>query len=133
MRLGIDIGGTFTDAMLVDADGRLHSFKVPSTPGDPGEGFMHAIDRARDVVAFDRDGLAQLAHATTVATNAIFEGKAARVALVIATSRRRSSRATAVSKSTSASVRTARSSFHSTKPRWSGPPKRSPARTSRRS
>jgi N-methylhydantoinase A len=82
-RLGIDIGGTFTDAMLVDADGRLHSFKVPSTPADPGEGFMHAVDRARDVVAFDRHELAQLSHATTVATNAIFEGKGARVALVV--------------------------------------------------
>jgi N-methylhydantoinase A len=82
-RLGIDIGGTFTDAVLVDLAGELRTFKVLSTPADPSYGFMAALDEAREFAGFDRRSLTRLIHATTVATNAIFEGKGARVALVV--------------------------------------------------
>ena len=45
-RLGIDVGGTFTDAVLLsEADGRMHIAKVPSTPTDPSQGFVHALTR----------------------------------------------------------------------------------------
>jgi N-methylhydantoinase A len=82
-RLGIDIGGTFTDVVLVDGLGALTSFKVPSTPSDPGLGFIDAVDRARSALGLDRATLLSLVHATTVATNAIIEGKSAQVALVV--------------------------------------------------
>jgi N-methylhydantoinase A len=82
-RLGIDIGGTFTDAVIADHAGQLRTFKVLSTPLDPSEGFMEALDEARASAGFDRASLAYLTHATTVATNAIFEGKGARVALLV--------------------------------------------------
>ena len=79
VRLAIDIGGTFTDATLIDeATGAVSIAKVLTTPADPSEGFMHAAERAlaeADVVA----GKVRLVvHATTVATNAIIEGKIAR-------------------------------------------------------
>ena len=71
MRVGVDTGGTFTDAVAEDG----HSTKVPSTPDDPSEAVWaaaHALDPAPDV----------LAHGTTVATNALLERAGARVALV---------------------------------------------------
>jgi len=82
MLLGVDVGGTFTDAVLALEDGRLVTAKAPSTPGDQSQGVMAAVrsaleraDRgARDVEAF--------AHGMTVATNALLEGKVARTALV---------------------------------------------------
>ena len=83
-RLGIDIGGTFTDAVLADERGALWTFKVLSTPPDLGGGFMDAADRAMAAAEIDH-ALAGLFHATTVATNAIIEGKTARVALVVTT------------------------------------------------
>ena len=42
--IGIDIGGTFTDAYLAEEGGRIYSAKVPSTPPDFGRGFLNAID-----------------------------------------------------------------------------------------
>ena len=82
MLLGVDVGGTFTDAVLALEDGRLVTAKAPSTPGDQSQGVMAAVrsaleraDRgARDVEAF--------AHGMTVATSALLEGKVARTALV---------------------------------------------------
>jgi N-methylhydantoinase A len=82
-RLGVDIGGTFTDAVLWDDSGGAPRIaKVPSTPRDPSAGFLSA---ARDVVR--SAGLAPgdvglIVHGTTVATNAIIEGKTARTAFV---------------------------------------------------
>ncbi|MCR0985703.1 hydantoinase/oxoprolinase family protein [Roseomonas populi] len=80
MEIGIDIGGTFTDAVLRGRDGSLRSLKVPSTPDDPARAVVHALDRllgeggAEDVRRF--------LHGTTVATNAILESTAAPVGLI---------------------------------------------------
>jgi N-methylhydantoinase A len=82
-QLGIDIGGTFTDAVLTDDRGEVWTFKVPSTPSNPGVGFIDAVDAARREVPFDASDLERLIHATTVATNALIEGKIARVGLVV--------------------------------------------------
>lgn len=82
-QLGIDIGGTFTDAVFTDDGGRRWVFKVPTTPADPGVGFVDAVDAAREVAPLTTDNLVHLVHATTVATNAIIEGKTARVGLVV--------------------------------------------------
>ena len=80
MDIGIDIGGTFTDAVLRGMDGSLRSLKVPSTPDDPARAVGHALQRllgdggAEDVRRF--------LHGTTVATNAILENTAAPVGLI---------------------------------------------------
>ena len=82
-RIGIDIGGTFTDVALVEeTTGRIGVAKVPTTPADPAEGVLRALETAmrRHDVAAAEVGL--LSHATTIVTNAILEEKGARAALV---------------------------------------------------
>lgn len=82
-RLGVDIGGTFTDATLVDeSSGELWNAKVPSTPGDPSQGFLTATRQILGRAALAPDALRYVVHATTVATNAIIEGKVAPTALI---------------------------------------------------
>ncbi|HUG64616.1 MAG TPA: hydantoinase/oxoprolinase family protein [Gaiellaceae bacterium] len=82
-RLGIDIGGTFTDATLVDeATGEVRIAKVSSTPRDPSGGFLSAAERILAEAGVAGDQLRYLAHATTVATNAIIEGNVARTGFV---------------------------------------------------
>lgn len=76
-RLGVDVGGTFTDLVALGG-GRLITTKVPSTPRDQSEGVMNAIE-ASDVGA---GSVVALAHGMTVATNALLERRGARTALV---------------------------------------------------
>jgi N-methylhydantoinase A len=76
-RLGVDVGGTFTDLVAL-GDGRVTTVKVPSTPGDQSEGVMNAIE-ASEVEA---GAIVALAHGMTVATNALLERRGARTALV---------------------------------------------------
>jgi N-methylhydantoinase A len=83
VRLAIDIGGTFTDATLIDEEtGSVSIAKVLSTPADPSEGFMQAVDRALAAGGADAEQVGFVVHATTVATNAIIEGKIARSGFV---------------------------------------------------
>jgi N-methylhydantoinase A len=83
-RIGVDIGGTFTDVALVDeATGRIGVAKVPTTPQDFGAAVLdglRTIMAKYDVAAGD---VGLLAHATTVVTNAILEGKGADAAIVM--------------------------------------------------
>jgi N-methylhydantoinase A len=82
-RLGVDIGGTFTDGAMVDeASGEVLIVKVPTTPADPSAGFMAAVERALERAQSPAEGLRLLVHATTVATNALIEGKTARVGMI---------------------------------------------------
>jgi N-methylhydantoinase A len=82
-RLGIDIGGTFTDGALVDeATGEILIVKVPTTPVDPADGFMAAVERALQRVQGTGEAVRLVVHATTVATNALIEGKTARVGMI---------------------------------------------------
>ncbi len=82
-RLGIDIGGTFTDAILIDeGTGALRIGKVPSTPRDPSVGFMDAAHRLRRESGIAPADISYIVHATTVATNAIIEGKTARTGFI---------------------------------------------------
>ena len=77
-RLGIDIGGTFTDATLVnETTGEIRVGKVPSTPEDPSTGFMNATDRMLLKASVEPDEVEYVVHGTTVATNAIIEKKVA--------------------------------------------------------
>ncbi|WP_419164218.1 hydantoinase/oxoprolinase family protein [Candidatus Palauibacter sp.] len=81
--LGIDVGGTFTDAVLIDGDtGRIETAKVPSTPADPSIGFMAALERALEKGGADPRDIAHLVHGTTVATNSLIEGKTPKTAFV---------------------------------------------------
>src|SRR4051794_12964726 len=81
MLLGVDVGGTFTDAALLDGD-RLHTAKVPSTPEDQSRGVIAAVD---EVLARADAGPADVAgftHGMTVGTNALLEERGARTALI---------------------------------------------------
>jgi N-methylhydantoinase A len=82
-RLGIDIGGTFTDGALVDeTTGEILIVKVPITPADPASGFMAVVERALQRAQSTSEAVHLLVHATTVATNALIEGKTARVGMI---------------------------------------------------
>jgi len=81
MLLGVDVGGTFTDAVLVVGD-RLHTAKAPSTPKDQSEGVMDAVSAALEAAGAKAEDIEVLAHGMTVATNALLEGNGARTALV---------------------------------------------------
>ena len=83
-RIGVDIGGTFTDGTLVDSStGQVTTSKVLTTPVDPASGFISAVNKLLGVNnEVDPDEIEHVVHATTVATNAIIEGKTAKTAFV---------------------------------------------------
>ena len=83
-RIGVDIGGTFTDGTLVDSiSGRVTTSKVLSTPYDPASGFISAVQKLLDLDdSVKPEAVEHVVHATTVATNAIIEGKTAKTAFV---------------------------------------------------
>ena len=81
--IAVDIGGTHTDAALLDADGRLHVRKVRSTPADPGVAMITAVDALLDAARIGLREVNAVVHGTTVATNAVIEGDFARVGLVV--------------------------------------------------
>lgn len=81
-RVGADIGGTFTDVVLIGSDGTLATRKVSSTPESFGRAVIRGVDELLTERGIDRDALDALAHASTVATNAILEQKGAVTALV---------------------------------------------------
>ena len=88
-RIGVDVGGTFTDMVLRDHGGDLWVFKAPSVPTDPSQGVMAVLRRAADQLAMALpDLLADCAlffHGSTVATNTILEKKGAKVGLLTTT------------------------------------------------
>jgi N-methylhydantoinase A len=82
-RLGVDVGGTFTDLFLVDdADHRQWRVKTPSTPSDPSQGVLTGVGRICDAAGIAPAELGNVVHGTTVATNAVLESKGARVGLI---------------------------------------------------
>ncbi|TQS44678.1 hydantoinase/oxoprolinase family protein [Cryptosporangium phraense] len=82
-RLGVDVGGTFTDVLLIDEDsGESYRAKTPSTPSDQSVGVLNGIDKVCAAAGTSIDEISQVLHGTTVATNAILEGKGATVGLV---------------------------------------------------
>ena len=83
VRIGIDIGGTFTDLQISDArTGALHSLKTPTTPADPSLGLMAGLDAASTRFGFALDDIGFLLHGTTIATNAVLERKLPRGVLL---------------------------------------------------
>jgi N-methylhydantoinase A len=85
-RIGVDVGGTFTDLVLADTKGDVRVFKVPSVPTDPGQGVLNALEHAAERVGLPvRDLLGRcriFVHGSTVATNTVLEGKGAKVGLL---------------------------------------------------
>jgi len=81
-RVGADIGGTFTDVVLIGSDGTLAARKVPSTPDSFGRAVLSGVDQLLAAHGIERAALDALAHASTVATNAILERKGALTALL---------------------------------------------------
>ncbi len=76
MRIGVDAGGTFTDFIVLEDDGRLQTFKLRSNPSAPAEVILEGLNRAAGRARAD------VVHGSTVATNALLERKGARTALV---------------------------------------------------
>src|ERR1700722_6829456 len=82
MLLGVDVGGTFTDAVLVAGDGTSYSAKAPSTPGAQHEGVLAAIAAVLGKAGAEPREIGRFAHGMTVATNALLEGVGAKTALI---------------------------------------------------
>jgi N-methylhydantoinase A len=84
--VGVDIGGTFTDCVVLDAQGRITATKAPSTPGNFAEGMLAALRLAADRLDLTFEAfcgqVAVLTHGTTVGTNALLQRKGARVGLI---------------------------------------------------
>ncbi|MEE8285528.1 MAG: hydantoinase/oxoprolinase N-terminal domain-containing protein, partial [Gammaproteobacteria bacterium] len=85
-RIGIDVGGTFTDLVLADATGATWVAKVPSVPADPSRGVLAAVRRVATDVGLSPQQILQqcslFVHGSTIATNTMLEGKGARVGLI---------------------------------------------------
>jgi N-methylhydantoinase A len=82
-RLGVDVGGTFTDAVLISEEtGEINIAKVPSTPRDPSIGFLAAVNQILSKANTQAPNISYLVHGTTVATNALIEGKSPKTAFI---------------------------------------------------
>ena len=82
-RLGVDVGGTFTDLLLVDeSSGTTYTAKVPSTPEDSSIGVLNGIEKICSEAGIDPAAISNVMHGTTVATNTVLTGTGAKVGLV---------------------------------------------------
>ncbi len=82
-RLGVDVGGTFTDLLLFNVDtGAFWRHKTPSTPHDSSEGILNGVTAICTEAGVSAKDIDYFLHGTTVATNAVLEGKGARVGLI---------------------------------------------------
>jgi len=83
-RLGVDIGGTFTDLVVLnEGSGHIQTFKVSSTPHDPSQAALNGVRRVRDALGIDLAEVAQFTHASTVASNTVLQARGARTALLV--------------------------------------------------
>ncbi len=79
-RLGVDIGGTFTDVVLLDGDGGMRTRKVLSTPDDYARGVLEGALGLLEEAGLEPAEVTGIVHATTVASNTVLEGQGARTA-----------------------------------------------------
>jgi N-methylhydantoinase A len=83
-RLGIDVGGTFTDLLLLnDTTGEIRLLKTPTTPRDQSVGILSGIEKILDQAGVPSADVGALLHGTTVSTNVVLEEKGARVGLIV--------------------------------------------------
>ncbi|MBW8637302.1 hydantoinase/oxoprolinase family protein [Hoeflea sp. WL0058] len=87
LRIGVDVGGTFTDMVVASPNGSIDVFKVPSTPSKPDDAVMAAVEKAAEEFGMRQDAflrsVSHFIHGTTIATNTALEGKGARVGLIV--------------------------------------------------
>ncbi|MCG2770081.1 MAG: hydantoinase/oxoprolinase family protein, partial [Anaerolineae bacterium] len=85
-RVGVDIGGTFTDGVIITSAGEMHVVKAPSTPADSSIGMFDCLRKAADVVDLELgaflDQVELLVHGTTVATNTMLQYNGAKTGLI---------------------------------------------------
>lgn len=86
IRVGVDIGGTFTDAVVITSSGEMHIFKSPSTPADSSIGLFDCLDKAATKFGLETgeflDRVDLLVHGTTVATNTMLQYSGAKTGLI---------------------------------------------------
>jgi N-methylhydantoinase A len=83
-RLGVDVGGTFTDGVLIDEQsGAISIDKILTTPDDPSRAFLQVAQRLADKLALDPRQVRYIMHAMTTATNAVIERRGARAGLLV--------------------------------------------------
>ena len=83
-KIGVDVGGTFTDLVVIDAQsGKIDLTKVPSTPQNPDRGVLNGIDKVSRLFSVQPEEVRFLIHGTTVATNALIERKGVETALIV--------------------------------------------------
>ena len=81
-RVGVDVGGTFTDIVLLGSDGTIHTKKVGSSVGNYAEAIVDGLAEVFRETGLDGKAIEEIRHGTTVASNAILEHKGARVGLI---------------------------------------------------
>lgn len=85
-RVSVDVGGTFTDCLVLDEKGELAKFKAPTTPKDPSDGFLRSLEKAAYAYGLDLRGflgsVEMLIHGTTLATNTLLTGKGAKTGMI---------------------------------------------------
>jgi N-methylhydantoinase A len=83
VRIGIDVGGTFTDVLLLDSTGKRWHVKVRSTPHDSSQGVINGLHRVLELSGVQPEEVRYLLHGTTVATNTVLQRKGAMVGLLV--------------------------------------------------
>src|SRR3954463_10800209 len=81
-RVGVDIGGTFTDIVLLGSDGTIHTKKISSSVGNYAQAIVDGLAEVFGETGLSGGGIEEIRHGTTVASNAILEHKGARVGLI---------------------------------------------------
>ncbi|MEE0858789.1 MAG: hydantoinase/oxoprolinase family protein [Acutalibacteraceae bacterium] len=81
-RIGVDVGGTFTDFIYVDDDGKMEVYKTSTTPHDPSIGMMEGINAVCDKLGIEHSEIDEIFHGTTIATNMVLEHKGARAGMI---------------------------------------------------
>ena len=81
-RIGVDVGGTFTDFIYVDDDGKIEVYKTSTTPHDPSIGMMEGINAICDKLKISHNEIQEIFHGTTIATNMVLEHKGARAGMI---------------------------------------------------
>ena len=87
IRVTVDVGGTFTDCLVLGESGEIYAFKAPTTPDDPTTGLIQVLDKAAnhfhlDLPRFLANVGLLIAHGTTLSTNALLTGKIAKVGIL---------------------------------------------------
>jgi len=82
-RIGVDVGGTFTDGLVLnEVTGAIAQVKVLSTPDDPSRAFLAVVSRLLNAMAIEGESVSHVAHGTTVATNAVLQQQLSETVLV---------------------------------------------------